>query len=62
MVLDKVKEHAAANGMKLLDVSVLSGVPYTALKEWNQHMPSALSLAKVAKVLGTTSEELLKED
>ena len=62
MLRDKIKEMAAEKGLTLRKVSEESGVPYSALACWNDSMPSAVALARVAKVLGTTSEELLEED
>lgn len=49
--------------MSLLELSIMSGVSYDMIKRYgNQYMPSAYALAKIAKALGTTSEELLKEE
>lgn len=57
-----IRERARKKGMSLLDLSIMSGVSYDMIKRYgNQYMPSAYALAKIAKALGTTSEDLLKE-
>ena len=60
MLKDKIKKLANEQGMTLRDVAVKSEVPYSAIMDWNSSIPNAVALAEVAKVLGTTSEELLK--
>ena len=62
MLIDTLREVAKEKGMSLKAVADDSGVKYDTLLGWKDHVPNALALAKVAKVLGTTSEELLKED
>lgn len=58
-----IRERARGKGMSLLELSIMSGVSYDMIKRYgNQYMPSAYALAKIAKALGTTSEELLKEE
>lgn len=58
-----IRERAREKGMSLLELSIMSGVSYDMIKRYgNQYMPSAYALAKIAKSLGTTSEELLKEE
>ena len=60
MLKDTIKKLAGEKGMTLREVADQSGVPYSAIACWNDHVPNALALVKVAKVLGTTAEELLK--
>ena len=60
MLKDTIKTLAAEKGMTLLELAKESGVPYTALREWNSSMPSALALVKVTTVLGTTVEKVLE--
>ena len=62
MLKDTIKALASEKGLTLRKVAHESGVPYSAIACWNDHVPNALALAKVAKVLGTTSEELLQEE
>ena len=58
-----IRERAREKGMSLLELSIMSGVSYDMIKRYgNRYMPSAYALAKIAKALGTTSEELLKEE
>lgn len=62
MLKDTIKNLAAGKGMSLRDVSEKSGVPYSAIAEWNYSIPNAVALARVCKVLGTTVEEVLGGD
>ena len=62
MLLDKVREAAKEKGMTLKEVAEKAEMKYDSLLRWNDSMPNALTLASVARVLGTTSEELLKEE
>ena len=62
MLLDKVREATKEKGMTLKEVAEKAEMKYDSLLRWNDSMPSALTLASVARVLGTTSEELLKEE
>ena len=61
MLLDKVKELCADRKMTLKELSKVSGVPYTAIKEWNDHVPGALSVWKVSKALNVPLSDLLDE-
>ena len=58
----KIIEKGKERGMSLSMVAQKSGVAYDRIKKWRNHMPAADSLCKVAKAIGTTSEELLKEE
>ena len=60
MLLHKIKDLCAAQGITLKDLSEKADVPYTGLKEWGSSMPSADKLLRVAQVLGVTVEELMK--
>ena len=62
MLLDRVRDATKKKGMTLKEVAEKAEMKYDTLLRWNDSMPNALTLASVAKVLGTTSEELLKED
>ena len=46
----------------MAELARMSGVPYDTMKRWGTKTkaPSALSVYKVSKALGTTPEELLK--
>ena len=54
-------EKASEKGLKLSQLSIKSGVKRDTIAKWQNHMAAADSLAKVAKALGTTSEQLLEE-
>lgn len=62
MLKDTIKRIAAEKGITLREVAKESGVPYSAMMEWNYSMPSALALVKVCSVLGTTAEKVLEEE
>lgn len=59
VLLHKIRELCAKQNITLKDLAEKADVPYTGLKEWKDSMPSADKLLRVAKVLGTTVEELL---
>lgn len=62
MLKDTIKSLAAGKGMSLRDVAEKSGVPYSAIAEWNTSIPNAVALLRVCKVLGTTVEEVIGGD
>lgn len=62
MILDTLREAAKEKGLSLKAIAEASDVKYDTLLGWKDHVPNAIVLAKVASVLGTTSEELLKEE
>ena len=58
-----IRKRAKAMRLSLAEVALKSGVSYDSVKRYgNGYMPSAEALVSIAKVLGTTSEELLKEE
>ena len=59
MLKDTIKRIATEKGFTLREVARESGVPYSAMLEWNNSMPSALALVRVCSVLGTTAEKVL---
>ena len=61
MILDKVRDAAKAKGMTLKDVAEAAGIKYDTLMSWNEHVPGALSLWKVSKVLEIAFADLLEE-
>jgi transcriptional regulator with XRE-family HTH domain len=62
MLMDKIRDLAKKQNMTIAELCEKSGVPYSCIYEWNNHEPSASRLLAVANVLGTTVEELMKED
>ena len=61
MILDKVKEVAKDRGMTLKEVAARSGIKYDTLLSWNEHVPGAMAVWKVSKVLDVSVGELLEE-
>ena len=61
MVLHNIKAKCKEKGISIAALEREVGVGEKSIFKWNETMPSADKLAAVAKVLGTTSEELLKE-
>ena len=60
MLKNTIKALAKEKGYTLRELAKISEVPYTAMLEWNNSMPSALALVKVTIVLGTTVEKVLE--
>lgn len=61
-LLTRIVEKGKESGLTLGMIAEKSGVSYDRIKKWSKHMPAADSLCKVAKAIGTTAEELLKEE
>ena len=61
MLKDTIKRLASEKGMTLRDVAEKSEVPYSAIMEWNDHVPGALAVWKVSKVLDVPVTDLLDE-
>lgn len=61
MLLDKVKDVAKERGMTLKAVAAESGIKYDTLLSWNDHVPGALAVWKVSKVLDMPVGILLDE-
>ena len=64
MLIDQIKKLATEKGMTLHEVSEKSGVKYTGLIEWGRRCedPASGKVLAVANVLGTTVEELLRQE
>ena len=64
MIQHNIRKLCRDKGLSLLDLAKEASVPYYTLRRWGTRVksPSAISLSRVCKVLGTTSEELLKEE
>ena len=60
MLKDTIKTLAAEKGLTMRELSDRSGVPYSAMAEWNASVPNAVALAKVCKALGTSVEAVLE--
>lgn len=61
MLKDTIKKLASEKGLTLRDVADLSGVPYSAIACWNDHVPGALAVWKVSKALDVPVTTLLDE-
>ena len=61
MILDKVKAVAKEKGMTLKDVATETEIKYDTLLSWNEHVPGAMAVWKVSKVLDVSVGELLDE-
>lgn len=59
-MLHKIRELCREKGISLAELERETGLSEKSIFSWNEVMPSADKLARVAKVLGTTVEELLE--
>ena len=61
MLYDKIKEVAKAKSLSIYRIERDLGFSNGSLRKWNNSIPSATSLKKVANYLNVTSDELLEE-
>lgn len=57
----KIKQLAKARNISIYRLERETRVGINVINRWDESIPSADKLLKVAKYLGTTVEELLKE-
>lgn len=62
MFFDKVKSLAAERGMSFNMLEREAGLTRNSIYKWASSTPSVDKVAAVAKVLGVTIDELMKED
>ena len=62
MFFDKVKSLAAEKGMSYNKLEMEAGLTRNSVYKWASSTPSVDKVAAVAKVLGVTIDELMKED
>ena len=62
MFFDKVKSLAAERGMSYNKLEMEAGLTRNSIYKWASSTPSVDKVAAVAKVLGVTIDELMKED
>ena len=62
MFFDKVKSLAAEKGMSYNKLEMEAGLTRNSIYKWASSTPSVDKVAAVAKVLGVTIDELMKED
>ena len=62
MFFDKVKSLAAEKGMSYNKLEMEAGLTRNSIYTWASNTPSVDKVAAVAKVLGVTIDELMKEE
>ena len=62
MFFDKVKSLAAEKGMSYNELEREAGLIRNSVYKWASSTPSVDKVAAVAKVLGVTIDDLMKED
>lgn len=62
MFFDKVKSLAAEKGMSYNKLEMEAGLTRNSIYKWASSTPSVDKVAAVAKVLGVTIDELMKDD
>lgn len=60
-MLHKIKELCREQGITVAELERLAGLNQRTMAKWDETMPAADKLARVAKVLHTTVEALLQE-
>lgn len=61
-MVNKIKEIAKNKGMSISEIEQAAGLSHGSIGKWDQSKPLAENLYKVATILDTSVEELLKED
>ena len=61
LVYTKIKQICDEKGVSVASVERDAGLTNGSISKWNNSKPIAESLHSVAKVLGTTVEDLLEE-
>lgn len=61
MIYDKVKEICEEKGISIRSVETAAGLSNGAISKWNSVIPKVDNAQAVAKALGVTVDELLKE-
>ena len=61
LVYTKIKQICYERGVSVASVERDAGLTNGSISKWNNSKPIAESLHSVAKVLGTTVEDLLEE-
>lgn len=60
-MLHKIKELCREQGITVAELERLAGLNQRTMAKWDETMPAADKLARVARVLHTTVEALLQE-
>lgn len=62
MLLHNIKERCKECGLNIAQLERAADILPNSIYKWDEVMPAADKLCRVASVLGTTSEELLRKD
>lgn len=62
MLYERIREISKAKKMRTRDIEREAGLGDNTMWRWNISTPSVDKVAAVAKVLGVTIDELMKED
>ena len=60
-MVHKIKELCKEQGITRAELCRRAAVEYTALRRWDIHAPNVYAVYRVAQVLNTTVENLIKE-
>ncbi len=60
-MLHKIKELCVEEGLTIAELERQAGLVRSTVARWDETMPAADKLARVARVLHTTVEELLAD-
>ena len=61
MIYKNIKSIADSQGISIRKIEKETGIVLGSIYHWDEIKPSVDKVAKVAKFLGTTVEELIKE-
>ena len=61
MLKTRIKELGLKKGLLLKDIEQQADLAPGTIKKWDKHSPTIRKLAPVARVLGVTVDELLRE-
>ena len=61
MLLHNIRERCKEKGITLRQLAISAGLEETGIYKWGDNKPSVDKVAKVAAILETTVDELLKE-
>ncbi len=61
MIYTNIRRVAEEKGLKIKAIEAEAGLPENTMNRWGQIMPSVDKVARVAKALGVTIEDLLED-
>ena len=62
MIYDNIRKRAKKVGISINAIEKEAGLAIGSVCKWNTISPTVKSLAKVARILGCTVDELLREE